>query len=99
METSVQDISVFIELKNLERVNIAKTEIKDIEPIKKLKFLNWINLSSTDLNSSSFEEWSFNGNLEIKDEEQYNTITIKKEEKAKYGIKDGKLVYSYLDRL
>lgn len=95
METSVQDISVFIELKNLERVNIAKTEIKDIEPIKKLKFLNWLNLSSTDLNSSSFEEWSFNGNLEIKDEEQYNTITIKKEEKSKYGIKDGKLVYSY----
>ena len=32
------------------------------------------------------EEWSFNGNLEIKDEEQYNTITIKKEEKAKYGF-------------
>ncbi len=93
--TSVQDISVFQELKNLERVSIAKTEIKDIEPIKKLKFLNWINLSFTDSNSCSFEEWSFNGNLEIKDEEQYNTFTVKKEEKSKYGIKDGKIVYSY----
>ena len=95
METSIQDISILSKLKNLERVNIANTQVNDIEPLKELKFLNWISISGTKTDSSSFRNWNFNGDIEIWDSKNYINKIIKKEERAKYGIKDGTVVYSY----
>ena len=94
-DTSVQDISLLSKLKNLESVDIANTQVNDIEVLKELKFLKRINLTGTDTGSSSFRNWNFNGNLDVWNSKRYINSTIKKEEKEKYGIKDGEVVYSY----
>ena len=60
-----------------------------------LKFLNWISISGTKTDSSLFRNWNFNGDIEIWDSKNYINKTIKKEERVKYGIKDGTVVYSY----
>lgn len=93
--TSVQDISEIKKLENLEKINIASTQIVNIESLKSLKFLNYMNLSGTATNSSSFKTWSFNGDIEIWNVNSYTSNKIKRDEKEKYGIKDGNLVYSY----
>ena len=66
-----------------------------LDKYKELKFLNWISVSGTNTDSSSFRNWNFNGDKEIWDSKNYVDKIIKKEDKAKYGIKDGTIVYSY----
>lgn len=95
MGTSIQDISGLSKMKNLEKVNIANTQVTDIEALKSLKFLNWINLTGTKSKTESFRSWNFNGNIDVWDNQICNIKNIKKEDKAKYGIKDGAVVYSY----